>query len=66
MCPALLNPRGGFVISTARAVGSVATYMCDRGFNLIGNVARTCQGNFSWSGEEPHCGNWFVCSLVIM
>ncbi len=38
----------------------MATYSCDIGFGLSGDVMRTCGGDMSnstgvWSGSEPTC-----------
>ena len=40
--------------------GSVATHSCDEGYFLVGDHARTCEGNGStvegkWSGIAPIC-----------
>lgn len=31
------------------------TYICKNGFELIGELRRTCQANKRWSGYEPRC-----------
>ncbi len=59
--------------------GTLATYICDTGFSLSGNVARTCTGDDSspvgiWSGGDPTCiseNNIFpyrdrMCRIVCM
>ena len=40
--------------------GTVATYVCDTGFSLIGETTRTCDGDDSspigmWTGNDPSC-----------
>ena len=40
--------------------GDTATYSCETGFGLSGNVEQTCSGNGSsplgeWSGTDPTC-----------
>ena len=35
--------------------GSVVTYLCDNGYTLEGNNARTCQADTSWDGDVPLC-----------
>ena len=54
-CPLLTGTPNGMVSWTSLTVGSVANYMCSDGFELVGNMMRTCQSNLMWSGEEPMC-----------
>ena len=40
--------------------GTQATYTCDKGYKLEGNIARLCQrteeiNGFNWSGTIPYC-----------
>ena len=35
--------------------GAVATYQCDGGYSLSGNVERVCQGDGNWNGQVPQC-----------
>ena len=35
--------------------GSVASYSCDKGYELMGDANRTCGENELWSGEQPTC-----------
>ena len=30
-------------------------YICNSGFDLMGNEARVCQGDGSWNGSIPQC-----------
>jgi hypothetical protein len=55
VCPSLLDPLNGGVMWTNLSVGSIATYTCNSGFELVGNEMRTCQSDGVWSGEEPVC-----------
>ena len=32
-----------------------AVYTCNIGYIIIGNIARLCQENATWSGSEPTC-----------
>lgn len=42
-----------------RPFNSTANYACELGYNLVGQAMRTCQGDGSWSGQEPVCeGEW--------
>ena len=54
-CGFLMDPDNGLVTLTGSSFGSIATYVCDTEFNLIGNMQRTCQENEDWSGSEPTC-----------
>ena len=54
-CGGLSSPQNGQVILTNTTFGSIATYLCDEGFNLIGDMQRMCQSNGEWSGNEPIC-----------
>lgn len=39
------------------AIGTVATYACERGFELLGPARRQCQEDGTWSPEGvPFCG----------
>ncbi|GIY37390.1 c4b-binding protein [Caerostris darwini] len=55
ICPILPDPLNGKVISSQRRLHAVATYECDRRFNLSGNAERVCQEDGSWSGDIPTC-----------
>ena len=56
-CPYLVNPLNGRVHVTSTAVGGVAQYYCNHGFNLIGDSTgrRYCQIGGRWSGRDPYC-----------
>ncbi len=41
-----------------------ATYSCDTGYILVGNVTRTCQANAMWSGTAPICNCKSVCNCI--
>ena len=54
---------------TSLTTGGVATYVCDSGFELVGDEMRDCQSNSQWSGEAPICICKFIlshCSCVRM
>ena len=61
-CPAILDPPNGAVTWTSLTEGGVATYVCDDGFELEGNMTRTCESSDMWSGEEPMCRG--TCTLI--
>ena len=47
------NP--GVVATIDTGLDAVATYVCNDGYDLVGDELRTCQGNGLWSGAEPTC-----------
>ena len=49
------EPSNGSVTFNDSLIGSVATYDCDFGFRLKGNVQRTCQQSGLWNGTAPRC-----------
>jgi CUB/sushi domain-containing protein len=55
-CPRLLPPvNGDLTLSNRRCYRSEAVYSCRDGFELRGDMIRTCQNTSQWSGEEPSC-----------
>ena len=54
-CPGLPNPENGRVEMSGVTPGSVATYICNSEYNLVGMETRTCQNNGQWDGEAPTC-----------
>ena len=54
-CDNLNDPSNGQVTLTGTVFGSVASYECDTGFSLVGNMERTCQDDGEWSGTDPTC-----------
>ena len=53
MCPADLSaPTNGAVTVNGHRT---AVYSCEEGFELVGDVMRTCTSNSQWSGEAPVC-----------
>ena len=59
VCDTLSNPVNGGVITTGKGVGNTvgdtATYYCDYGYALIGDITIRCQLNGKWSGSPPIC-----------
>lgn len=41
--------------SGSTSLHSIVTYMCNPGFNLVGNSFRVCQSSGRWSGALPIC-----------
>ncbi|KAJ8038233.1 Complement C2 [Holothuria leucospilota] len=56
-CRPLAPPGNGSIIihPSGRFIGSEATFLCDDGFELIGNAVRICQANKTWNGIDPTC-----------
>ena len=46
---------GGVVCYSGTTAGSRALYICNDAFVLMGNEARVCQRDGSWSGSTPQC-----------
>ena len=65
-CPVLGDPANGMVTWTSFTTGSVATYECDRGFELVGQMTRTCRRNLEWSGVPPICRRGFISIIFII
>ena len=51
----LQSIENGNVTHTNTTLGGVATYTCDTGFILIGDIIRTCQDDSTWTGMDPSC-----------
>ena len=48
----------GFVRFNAVAFGSIVSYSCSEGYNLIGTASRECKdylGNIEWIPDAPVC-----------
>ena len=54
-CDDLIAPANGDVNQPGNSVGTVASYTCNDGFQLIGDKTRTCQKDGEWSGADPVC-----------
>ena len=59
-CPDLPPPNNGQVEFTTN-IGDTATYTCDEGYELSGEVTRLCLPDGVWNGSEPTCN--CKCSL---
>ena len=65
-CPDLEHPaRGMVIIDGGHSPGSVATYSCNGGLQLLGSPTRTCGADGKWSDEEPTCSNSTFAQYVI-
>ena len=69
ICSDLNNPEFGVVSVTGLIPGSVATYMCNPGYNLVGNMTRDCvqlnSSTVDWSDEAPVCKRTFHKQLYL-
>ena len=54
-CGGLGAPANGMVNVPSTGFSSVATYSCDAGYVLMGDMTRTCQNDSMWSGAAPTC-----------
>ena len=54
-CGRLDAPENGKVVISGTTPGSITTYSCNPGFDLVGVSKRTCQNNGEWSDDEPFC-----------
>ena len=61
-CPVLRNITNGFVLASSWYVKETATYSCNLGYDIKGNVTRVCLNDKSWTGSEPTC-ELVVCSV---
>ena len=56
ICPPLTDPPNGVVVVNPTPIeGDVATYSCNSGFTLVGNLERVCQSDRTWSRSVPVC-----------
>ena len=63
-CGNLTDPLNGQVALNSTTYQSVAAYECDSGFNLEGDMERTCQASGGWSGAAPTCNRMFLKTLI--
>ena len=61
-CGGLSDPANGNVTLTDTLLGSTATYTCNSGYSLVGDVSVVCQANAagSWSGTANCSGIMFT------
>ena len=60
-CGTLTNPDNGRVDTPqGTTFNQVATYTCNSGYELVGNMTRTCQADGMWSESEPFCGKFIA------
>ncbi|KAL5016376.1 hypothetical protein ScPMuIL_005965 [Solemya velum] len=54
-CPVLPTPTNGAKRGTGRKVGSITTFYCNIGYQLIGSNERRCIIDYTWTGTQPEC-----------
>ena len=58
-CEQLFDPPFGSVSQTGRQLGDIATYICNPGYELVGDTTRRCEqvdvDTAAFSGTEPEC-----------
>jgi len=59
------SPTNGQVTFDGTVEGSVANYVCDFGYDLVGASQRRCtSGDVLWSGNVPECRSKYFLSLL--
>lgn len=51
----IISPSNGLAFPFFGAVGDVAQYQCNAGFQRVGSATRTCLPNQTWSGMPASC-----------
>ena len=59
-CSSLTDPTNGMISCLLGGdgvpnPGDTCTFTCDSGYELMGNVMRTCGNDGSWSGSDAIC-----------
>ena len=49
------QPTNGELVLSETTYGSMATFSCNQGYDLIGSEVRVCQADGSWDGEITVC-----------
>ena len=63
-CELLSAPSNGQLSLPLLVFDSVATYTCNEGYQLTGNMKRTCLDTGLWSGFEPACSSESASSHI--
>ncbi len=73
MCPELAAPENGTIITSSGnlGVGVTATFSCDPGLVLVGEVTRTCEEQSgdtagTWSGRTTACEIYNTIPILIV
>ena len=69
-CPSLSIPSDGQIgyslavqVNGEFLVGTVATFTCSGGFELVGDTVRECESDSSWTNIQPSCLSKCKCQL---
>ena len=54
-CGSLHDPENGMVVYSSTMYNNIATYKCDRDYELFGENTRTCRADGNWTESEPVC-----------
>ena len=54
-CPQLPAFPHGTAVGEGRRYGDGILFVCDPGYELIGEFSRSCLANGTWDGEQPEC-----------
>ncbi|XP_065290015.1 sushi, von Willebrand factor type A, EGF and pentraxin domain-containing protein 1-like [Dermacentor albipictus] len=54
-CEIPAEPVNGSVRGTGFRYSAKVTYVCSRGYRILGSADRRCQEDGRWSGQEPQC-----------
>lgn len=54
----------GGAVTSGILYGDNVTYTCQTGYNITGDVNRTCQSNAVWSGSRPKC--WCMMLFIFL
>lgn len=71
-CDSLTDPENGVVVTTTVTADSLtASYSCDSGYELVGEMMRDCncqRTGGQWTGTAPSCRGkyraYFVCVIM--
>lgn len=69
-CEVPKKPENGNVVARSFVVGSHVTYVCNPGYQILGQKKRFCTRSLVWSGLQPTCtGNSrsnYACDYCIL
>ncbi|XP_052791551.1 LOW QUALITY PROTEIN: uncharacterized protein LOC128225682 [Mya arenaria] len=54
-CPTLLAPDSGEVLLQTDGISTTGVYSCVQGYELVGQLNRTCGTDGVWTGNSPTC-----------